>query len=322
MTQNPELSIVVPVYQSGQTLGRCMESILSQSFRDFELIIVNDGSRDNSAGIALEFARTDQRVIVINRENGGLSAARNTGISYARAPWITFIDSDDSIEQETLKQNMEWLQAHPGTDLLEYPALLHHNGPAEKTLAFADQTVTADQMIADWVRRQGYRHCYAWNKIYRTSLFDTVRFPEGENFEDAATMPSIIRQCRTVRYSSKGLYLYTDTLNGITHRYTFHNQEPLFRHNMELFTLAFTELSPVDAAVLKRVAQNLLTDLCGCSDTIPDYIHGSAQKLDSMPVSLAAIFKADMSPREKVKSIIYNMLGTERACRLFSRKLS
>lgn len=318
----PELSIIVPAYQAGQTLGKCIVSILSQSFCNFELIVVNDGSTDNSAGIALEFASKDSRIKVINRKNGGLSAARNTGIDAATTPWITFVDSDDTIAEGTLKENMEWLLSHPETDLLEYPVSVHHGGPRETMLNFTDETVCECPMLPHWIARQEYRHCYAWNKIYRTSLFCQVRFPEGENFEDAAIMPSIIEQCNSIRYSSKGLYYYNDTKSGITRHYTFHNQEPLFRHNMSLFIRTFTEFSHTDAAVLKLVASNLLTDLCGCDGTDWNYIHEAAAKLDSCQVSGKDIMRSGMPARDKLKSFLYRALGTERACRLFARKLS
>ena len=101
MTQ-PQISIIVPVYNSEKYLGVCIDSILSQSFRDFELILVDDGSKDSSAQICDEYASQDKRVRVIHKVNGGVSAARNDGLDIAKGEYVTFIDSDDWVEREFL----------------------------------------------------------------------------------------------------------------------------------------------------------------------------------------------------------------------------
>ena len=95
---NPKLSIIVPVYNVEQYLDKCIKSILNQTFKDFELILVDDGSIDNSGEICDEYAKKDSRVKVIHKKNGGLAAARNTGLIIARGDYVGFVDSDDWIE--------------------------------------------------------------------------------------------------------------------------------------------------------------------------------------------------------------------------------
>ena len=89
------ISVIVPVYNSEQTLHRCIDSILGQTYRNFELLLINDGSKDRSGEICDEFARQDSRVKVFHKENGGVSSARNVGLDNARGDWVTFVDSDD-----------------------------------------------------------------------------------------------------------------------------------------------------------------------------------------------------------------------------------
>ena len=101
MTQ-PTISIIVPVYNSEKYLGACIDSILSQYFRDFELILVDDGSRDSSPHICDDYTQKDSRVKVIHKENGGVSAARNDGLDIAKGEYVTFIDSDDWVERDYL----------------------------------------------------------------------------------------------------------------------------------------------------------------------------------------------------------------------------
>ena len=97
------ISVIVPVYNSEQTLNRCIDSILGQTYRNFELFLINDGSKDRSGEICDEYARKDSRVKVFHKENGGVSSARNVGLDNASGEWITFVDSDDRIGQNFLK---------------------------------------------------------------------------------------------------------------------------------------------------------------------------------------------------------------------------
>lgn len=99
----PKVSVIVPVYKVEKYIGKCIESILSQTFKDFELILVDDGSPDNSGKICDEYAQKDARIRVIHKENGGVSSARNVGISKSNGEWLCFIDSDDIIERDYLK---------------------------------------------------------------------------------------------------------------------------------------------------------------------------------------------------------------------------
>ena len=116
-----KLSIVIPVYQVETTLERCVESVVKQSFRDIQIILVDDGSPDRCPQMCDEWAQKDPRIVVIHKQNGGLSDARNAGIKTATADYITFLDSDDFLADGTLEPLMKTLEAHPDYDILEYP---------------------------------------------------------------------------------------------------------------------------------------------------------------------------------------------------------
>ena len=98
----PEFSVIIPVYNVEKYLGKCIDSILAQTFRDYELILIDDGSLDKSGEICEQYAMKDSRIVVVHQKNGGVSAARNTGIDKAQGRYITFIDSDDSVENNYL----------------------------------------------------------------------------------------------------------------------------------------------------------------------------------------------------------------------------
>ena len=198
-----KLSIVIPVYRVEGTLDRCVESVLIQDVDDMEVILVDDGSPDSCPQMCDQWAVRDNRIQVIHKENGGLSDARNAGIDIAQGDMITFVDSDDWLEENTLAPLLAMMG---DADILEYS--IHHR------LTLPDYTYTD---INDyWLSGQAYLHTYAWNKIYRRSLFDHVRFPYGKVFEDAWTLPLLLRQCHKVMTTSHGFYHYQWNPEGIT----------------------------------------------------------------------------------------------------------
>ena len=209
-----ELSVIIPVYNVEKTLHRCVESVLKQSFQNFEMILVDDGSKDNSAIMVDEIALTDNRISVIHQRNQGLSAARNTGIKAATGRYITFIDSDDFIAQDTFKGIMELLNTHPEYDILEFSVIEKYGSTAQHSLILKDCVYHNKQEY--WLKGQAYRHTYAWNKIYRRELFENIEFPKGKNFEDAHTLPKLVNAAKTIATTSLGTYYYCWNNAGIT----------------------------------------------------------------------------------------------------------
>ena len=265
---NMKLSIIVPVYNVEQYLPRCIESIVMQMHNDYELILIDDGSTDNSSSlcdnVAIEYPHLN--ITIQHQANKGLSAARNRGIEIAQGEYITFIDSDDYIDPQTLAPNMEILLAHPEIDMLEYPIEIHAGADKAHLLHFHHETISTE-VFADWLQRRGYRHCYACNKIYKKQLWETTRFPIGIAFEDSAIMPEIIRLCRCIHYSAHGCYRYVAHDGTITTTYSYTKQRQLFANNHSLY------IQIKDNPTLEREAMelwtcvlNLLIDMGRCTD--------------------------------------------------------
>jgi glycosyltransferase involved in cell wall biosynthesis len=194
------------------TLDRCLKSVVEQSFADYEVILVDDGSTDRSPQLCDEWAGKDPRIKVVHQQNGGLSAARNTGIELSQGDYITFIDSDDYIGEGTLEAVMSRLD--DGIDLIEYPIWRFYGAPHQSLLQLTDTTY--DDIADYWLDGQAYDHTYACNKVYRRRLFDDVRFPVGRVFEDAYTLPRLLRKVRHVATTSAGCYYYCWNAKGIT----------------------------------------------------------------------------------------------------------
>lgn len=211
-----KLSVIIPVYNVERTLSDCLDSVLEQSYADCELILVDDCSTDNSFNICKTYAEREPGIILKHHEqNRGLSEARNTGIASARGDYITFVDSDDKLAPETWTSLMAILDLHPDYDILEYPVSeLVEDGNSKHLMRLPCGVY--DDMDNYWLVAKAYVHCYACNKIYRKALFREVKYPSGQVFEDAATLPLLLRQCRKVAITDRGSYLYRDNPNGLT----------------------------------------------------------------------------------------------------------
>lgn len=228
------LSIIIPVYRTADTLDRCIESVLAQAGNS-EIILVDDGSPDVCPQLCDEWAGRDSRICVIHQANQGLSGARNTGIERSRGQYLAFIDSDDTMAPSALPKLMELLKAHPEYDLTEFQATIHYGTARAHTLPLTDGAYTDWRQY--WTATRGYTHTYAWNKLYRRTLFDHIRFPLGHTFEDVLTIPSLLQQCHVIGTTTIMGYHYYDNPNGITHQASGHDLANLLEGHCHILPL-------------------------------------------------------------------------------------
>lgn len=213
-----EISIVVPVYNVEEYLRRCVDSILAQTYSDFELILVDDGSPDNSGKICDEYAKLDERITVIHRPNGGLSVARNTGIDWcdenSNSKWITFIDSDDWIHPKYLESLLE---AAEKTNL-NISVCMPYTTNSYEIFNFTPTKEITTQSPEDYFCNFIIEATVAWGKLYLRKLFDGIRYPQGRLHEDMyITHVILFRECKIAILNDR-LYYYFENVNGITHQ--------------------------------------------------------------------------------------------------------
>ena len=213
----PAISVIVPVYKVEEYLHRCVDSLLSQSFGDFDLILVDDGSPDGCGSICEEYAQQDARVHVIHRENGGRSAARNTGIDWAFAKsdsqWLTFVDSDDWVHRDFLKLLYE-AAAETGCRLAAC-GNFRTGGEAFPEEAEAPcRVLSADDYYCGAADGRN-APVTAWAKLYDKSLFTTLRYPAGKIHEDEFTTYRTVYAAERVALVPRLLYAYYQNPAGI-----------------------------------------------------------------------------------------------------------
>ena len=212
----PEISIIVPVYNVEQYLPRCIESILAQTFRDFELILVDDGSPDNCGVICDEYAKEDNRIHVIHQENGGLSAARNAGIDWAfsnsDSTWISFIDSDDWVHCKYLEALLGAVQKNDVlVSISEYERTSGENPRV-------DGSWLSPQIwkVEDYFINNNTNAVIACGKLFSKTCFKKIRFPVGKVHEDEFTTYKLLFMSTQVAVIHAPLYAYFVNANGIS----------------------------------------------------------------------------------------------------------
>jgi len=205
MNNTINFSIIIPTKNIPDLLQRCLESIPQRS--DIEIIVVDDGSTDQTTQLLHAYSNLG-KIKLIEKENGGQSDARNIGIKNANGQYITFIDSDDTIEKNTLLKNMSILTENPSIDILQYPILYFWTSDHEISYKKnKDEIVDNPQEIAQLLitERISGSPC---DKIYRKSLFNTVQFPVGQLYEDMYTQPALFKQAPKIYLSNQGEYKY------------------------------------------------------------------------------------------------------------------
>ena len=223
--EKPTISIIVPVYNVEKYLPECIESILAQTFRDFELILVDDGSPDNCPALCDAAAEKDGRIRVIHQKNGGLSAARNAGLDIARGEWIGFADSDDTIEPEMYGTLLRLAQEHHAN--LAVCGILpvdEQNKPLAPPLQTPQTAVlNREQAIA----RIAFAPFHiAPNKLYRREIFAQLRYPVGKLNEDSFVAPAVLEQVTTAVYTEQQFYRYRQRTGSIMNsRQTLRNYD-------------------------------------------------------------------------------------------------
>lgn len=276
---NMRFSVIVPIYNVEEYLSQCIESVLRQTFSDFELILVDDGSPDNSIGICNEYAQADSRVRVVRRKNGGLSAARNTGIQNARGDYLVFLDSDDYwinknglelIDRVLSRKNVEavfWLYRKVRDRYNEFADGIPDDFSAEYT----DSTG-----LIPYIRGKRLAAC-AWDLAVSRTLFEngTLDFEEGVYSEDVEWISRLIRSVGNYAFTNFVFNAYRLRDDSITKSIGEKNLDDLNSHYQRI--LDYIESSDADTAnVLKAYlgeqSANYVLALSLCeSDVIKKY---------------------------------------------------
>lgn len=216
----PKLSIIVPIYNVEKYLARCIESILNQTFKDFELILVNDGSTDNCRKICEEYKKKDSRIIIVDKKNAGLSSARNLGLDTSNGEYIGFVDSDDFIDVNMYEILLNIINTNDSDIVIcDYYKINEDNIKKYEKVKLKNKDIRVENInnfdSIEKVLTVGEKFIIACNKIYKRSLFDNLRYKEGVIYEDEFLAHRILYKCSKVSVINQALYYYVQRKGSI-----------------------------------------------------------------------------------------------------------
>ena len=209
-----KISIIVPVYNVEKYLKKCIESILNQVFTEFELILVDDGSTDNSGKICDEYAKKDSRIIVIHKNNGGISSARNNGLDIARGKYIGFVDSDDFIHPMMYKILYREIENNNASVVICKEEKVYSDNFEYKKVDKYNLQYYNNRDIIEILYEKRETYVFAWNKLYDRELFSDLRYKEGMIYEDEHLTPKILYYSKNIIFIEKELYFYRQRENS------------------------------------------------------------------------------------------------------------
>ena len=210
---DPLISVIVPIYNVEPYLRKCLDSLISQTYKALQIILVNDGSPDNCGKICDEYSALDSRITVIHKANGGVSSARNTGLDAAKGAYIGWVDPDDWIEPDMFEYMLGKATDYSADIVVcgraeQYPSRTVIKGWAEETVYTHEQAL--EQLISD--QELG---SYLWDKLWKACLFDGIRFPVGRTFEDVSVMHILFSRADKTLCLPETKYHYLQRVDGI-----------------------------------------------------------------------------------------------------------
>ena len=212
------ISIIIPVYNVEMYLERCIESVVNQTYRNLQIILVDDGSTDTSGILCDNYADGDKRIRVIHKDNGGLSDARNAGIDVATGKYIMFVDSDDWIRKDCVEILAKAIQySKKKISVCEY---LRTN---KWEISEVSKEIDVVDLVEEWTIEEAYRHLFLCKKIdnsvcaklYERSLFQEIRFPVGKLYEDQFTTYKLFHSAQVITFVEQDMYFYYNRQGSI-----------------------------------------------------------------------------------------------------------
>ncbi|MDP1443100.1 glycosyltransferase family 2 protein [Priestia megaterium] len=197
------VSVIIPIYNVEKYIKHCLQSVVTsmKDLSNIQIILVNDGSKDQSGEIAKEFAKEYSNFCYVTKENGGLSDARNYGLKYVKYNYIAFIDSDDFIAEDYFSEVLNALQTSPDMIVFDWMDVIENESKSiVKGIDFPNSLWTVQPS--------------AWNKIYKAAFFDDVKFPKGKIYEDVGTIYKLLYKVKDFIYINKPLYMYRKNREG------------------------------------------------------------------------------------------------------------
>ena len=314
MDESPLISVIVPVYNSAKYLYRSVEVILAQTYRNLEIILIDDGSDDDSVRICQQYAEKDNRIKVVPNRHGGTAITRNTGLNIAKGDYIGFVDSDDIIENNMFEILLnDCLKS--GKDIACSNRMTRYTDKDELfKIVEKSCEMSAEEAVKRLLTVNDFSLC---NKLYNRRIFDEIRFVEGVTYED--TIPSIktVIVSNGVYFEESYLYIYIQSSTSMTHR-PFEKTKMDYVYNMNIMVnevkKAFDNLDDICDACCINAITGLIPDVYPVRDKYSEEFDYLIKELGKYRSTYKKNDYVNRNNRIKTFFNLHNMTGT--ACKL------
>lgn len=211
---NKKVSIIVPIYNVENYVQKCIETLKKQTYENIEIILVNDGSTDNSYSLAEEISKTDSRIKLYTKENGGVSDARNYGIKRATGEYLTLVDSDDTLDLNAIYRMVKILEKHDADMVMAEKICYTEEAGINKIDKKNYETVFNSQEALQYMLENNT--IFVTGNLYKTKLFDGIEFPYRKKYEDVATAYKLVHKASKIAYTNEEMYYYLCGRDGAT----------------------------------------------------------------------------------------------------------
>lgn len=205
--ENIKISVIIPAYNIEGYIGRCLDSILAQTYKNLEIIVVDDGSTDKTPEIIDHYASTDERFVVIHKPNGGLSSARNAGLDIMTGDYVSFVDGDDSIHTDTYVRVVEELNKDKDIDMVSFLFKFESSKDEYRDCNLCNIRDSKD-LLKEFIFGVGFISYSLCDKVVKTKFFDDIRFYEGKYYEDGPVALELLFHVKKVAILFREFYFY------------------------------------------------------------------------------------------------------------------
>lgn len=223
-----KISIIIPIYNVEQYLSQCLDSVIHQTYKNLEIILINDGSTDNSGKICNEYAKMDNRIRVFHKKNEGVSSARNMGLNNCTGDFIGFVDPDDFIEYN-MYEILYNEQQRTNADIIWCNYSLYYSlnkqilGEINSNISYNLLNINEKNDFYSDLFYKYKMKAYLWNKLYKKEIFSYIKFPYKKNFEDLFIFVYLMSQANKISFINKNLYYYRQRDSSICHKNDIHS---------------------------------------------------------------------------------------------------
>lgn len=303
------ISVIVPVYNVESYIDKCIKSIVDQTYSNLEIILVNDGSTDNSLAHCIAWKRKDPRITVYDKKNGGLSDARNYGIKHSHGKYLGFVDSDDYIKSDMYQLLYQGIVKFNAQIACGGRIMVENSGYQKPCFTLSsDKVFNSHDALKELLKVSSINEA-AWDKLYKKDLFNHIEFPKNEINEDIVIMPTLIDRAKKIAHVGKPVYYYVKHEGSITTKPYNKDREVIYKHLKNLRTYIIRkhmDLLPAFYSLEYNYLLSELTSIENNKNNLHEFykIRGRYKKLYNQDF-IKMMLSTDVANFIKIKSLSY-----------------